>query len=1076
MSVRSSSSGETSSKSASARLCVGCWEEKVGVRDGRVPFLLHFQCSDCPGTPTWFGCELCLHFMSRHSRFIRKYNYERHARDNADHHQRVANIRFRATRMAADALKTPEQREMEARQQKLRQLSFEYFPHQTPLGEYFRYQVQTGNSGIYSLTIRSNFKWFDHARDILCKEEALLDFKMAAFHHKLTNQMSRTAAEIISSVYQLGMRHQSENNSNERITHRRIVPPLAWNDVNRRYLRGMNSYYQNLPIPGVQCLHDGHAYSSILECGTVALANGLSLAHVNSDMTEEMVGASYNRLWQTPRAAELAAEARRAGIPADTKVIFYILWRDDVEPNWTKSNRGSVWLFTLSFVGTGAFEKSKFCTFPLAIGKSKSPHNEVESHVHDTMRKEAAQPRYLYSGVTKSVEKVAFLPLLISTDSPEKRKATGTAMGNGTYHARFRCRADHYRLLSIIRPCNWCRNTMLAGELPDGCTECANWDVLNATEAVKEKMKLKPKKEYPDAKWLVGNKYGIRYLTDDGMLVPFRLSFARLKASYQLAFDHYANLQWTMTEVMEFLSSECISGNKLAEDLIEHGSNARTIIQIKRGDSGLDEELATMLICNSEIHPELYSCPTGMTLWYGDDDISIFVDAPMHLIFLGIMKTALFVSKKWLRKNGYLDSFLERCKKLNGLLDDVRIDWLRVEDFRDGKFGGWVSENFVAFSRVFLWFFQDIGSLIRKELLDDNSIPPSSRPNSSWCGRHYRRWLYDRDLLEKLNKMFPGQKPTNEQMKCYITRLIDERNDPPIVDRTGEHEPQQIEIVLEALYNMINILMTDEVTPEVTCPLAELRIKHFLTEFDILNQTYLEAGKKPKVITASNFLTLVNLPELMRRYGPLRQLWEGMFCGEGFVREIKPHLRYGQRVNFGSNAMKHCHKESVLEIAAAQVESGEGKRNGATARNHWAAVLESARDSFVTYDSRNTIIDRLGGSEVLSTVVFLGPVGQDRYRDKHIFIAVKAGESASGNSEILQLYRLEIDPEKTPIVKLSLRYHGWWLSPSPANWGDLLEEHPPQDYRVTFGCLLPAMGDLQDPLHMLICKDRSVST
>ena len=57
----------------------------------------------------------------------------------------------------------------------------------------------------------------------------------------------------------------------------------------------------------------------------------------------------------------------------------------------------------------------------------------------------------------------------------------------------------------------------------------------------------------------------------------------------------------------------------------------------------------------------------------------------------------------------------------------------------------------------------------------------------------------------------------------------------------------------------------------------------------------------------SNFICLLNLPDTMRRYGPLRLLWEGGDCGEGVLCTVKPlvsgltgrwqeasHLRYAK--------------------------------------------------------------------------------------------------------------------------------------------------------------------------------------
>jgi len=99
---------------------------------------------------------------------------------------------------------------------------------------------------------------------------------------------------------------------------------------------------------------------------------------------------------------------------------------------------------------------------------------------------------------------------------------------------------------------------MKSGQLPIGCNECANWDVLKAGATVAERLKLEPKDKYPMSH--LDNEHGIRYLTEDGKLVPFQMTFSRLKISHRLAFDNFSKSHWTETEVKEFLSAECING------------------------------------------------------------------------------------------------------------------------------------------------------------------------------------------------------------------------------------------------------------------------------------------------------------------------------------------------------------------------------------------------------------------------------------------------------------------------------------------------------------------------------------
>jgi hypothetical protein len=91
----------------------------------------------------------------------------------------------------------------------------------------------------------------------------------------------------------------------------------------------------------------------------------------------------------------------------------------------------------------------------------------------------------------------------------------------------------------------------------------------------------------------------------------------------------------------------------------------------------------------------------------------------------------------------------------------------------------------------------------------------------------------------------------------------------------GEYIPEQVQRMLVALDEMTSSIMTTEVVPGKTVKHMELKIKLFLTEFDLLNQQVKTAKDKPKIITSFNFMCLLNLPQLTLRFGPLRNLWEG---------------------------------------------------------------------------------------------------------------------------------------------------------------------------------------------------------
>ena len=91
---------------------------------------------------------------------------------------------------------------------------------------------------------------------------------------------------------------------------------------------------------------------------------------------------------------------------------------------------------------------------------------------------------------------------------------------------------------------------------------------------------------------------------------------------------------------------------------------------------------------------------------------------------------------------------------------------------------------------------------------------------------------------------------------------------------------------------------------------TERHIKLFLSTIRDAENCYELEEKGNKTTKAllhstSNLSGLLNLPDFMRDYGPLRLYWEGGCIGEGIVKYIKPCITQGtHKPNFANTAMK----------------------------------------------------------------------------------------------------------------------------------------------------------------------------
>ena len=145
----------------------------------------------------------------------------------------------------------------------------------------------------------------------------------------------------------------------------------------------------------------------------------------------------------------------------------------------------------------------------------------------------------------------------------------------------------------------------------------------------------------------------------------------------------------------------------------------------------------------SNLKPNEFNPCDLPSIWKRGLQMQAQIDAPMHLIILGYLKgiTTEFVHT-WLRKQDKYSYFMRRAEnRLSGLLK-FKLSWLKMLPYKGNHLGGWVSENYVSFSRVCKWFYMVLDDLKPdKEPFRDPDLP-----QSQWKGDDNRKWLKTRGL------------------------------------------------------------------------------------------------------------------------------------------------------------------------------------------------------------------------------------------------------------------------------------------------------------------------------------------
>jgi hypothetical protein len=261
-------------------------------------------------------------------------------------------------------------------------------------------------------------------------------------------------------------------------------------------------------------------------------------------------------------------------------------------------------------------------------------------------------------------------------------------------------------------------------------------------------------------------------------------------------------------------------------------------------------------------------------------------------------------------------AFIREIEPYMKSIDDLKLTWMKLLPYKGGRFGGWVSENYLAMSRIMKWFYS-----ILDRLASDKApwVEPVDKPQDMWSAVDNKNWLQQRGLYAQ-----GLAKPVRERVQHYMNQVPA----PAVVEMTAG-PVEDVLLTISSLDELISLVMIEEIPNEEYYAVLERKIRIFLTHFaDMEDQ--MPRGKKqmPQWLSAYNFLSLLNLPDVVRRYGPIRNVWEGGAQGEGVLRFVKPNVKNGMRRAWELATMKTLMRKKAMEYVVDQtVGTGESRRS-----------------------------------------------------------------------------------------------------------------------------------------------------
>jgi len=828
----------------------------------------------------------------------------------------------------------------------------------------------------------------------VAKQLSFEETKQQMLLAKLGRSLTKTQLSDLSSYLQsLSKTHISHN---KQISALCKNVPTKVSDFRRIYLDGKHSISQNVPKPISRMLKH-HSYVPITDCIADLLAKNTTpicnLQHVQ-DYCKDEKQHSEDNIFNSSSATKVmnSVEARLSSnstaMKFDLIPCLMYLWSDDFDPvNSIKKNRQSVWIITCTIMLlSDKYDVIKH-TYPVGVGRKGRDHSEVITSIFREMKNLSIGTfKVMYSTGNRFPVYVHAEIVAVLSDQLERRSNLNLGAGNHRYHRRFGYSCNMESVLNRIHACPNCTiiNKTISMDILDSgtvsdehiismqqhnCTFCTNWFLDNNSDL----LMYEPDVDFPKPK-LSNGKY----------VRSHQLTFESLKNAIVYVHQGVENMYLSKNEALSYLRYYCFN-NVTIDQIYDCASNCLLFKQVSElhasnNDSNNDYD---KIMSNKQKNPslyEMYRLPEFMYQEYMSLDL--FSEAPMHNLFLGISKTIYIDIQQWLKITKNEKQFLKMASGVLDYIHQLNITWCRCPPYSRSGTVGFVSENFVGFERICPWFYSLIDFLPSTELYED----PLTNPET-WSKQQYRNWLTNRGLDNG------GLLPI---VRKRVLDYIESDAVPPILRSKGSSK----ELVLELIRSKSMMMELCMIKKKATNKGRKLEavVRYFLDLYKRFDDDQNDA-KLPSYITHYNFLSLLNLPSIIDKYGSLRNIWEGGVQGEGFIQLIKTELRPGLIKNWEKWSVDNILIDSSIESIYNNLHY-----------NNKVHINQMAE--FKVYQSQVLAFTTIASGRPISAISTVNELGNEEYyiayrKEGEVYVVeVKLEEQSTVSNSTLQYFEL----------------------------------------------------------------------
>ena len=156
------------------------------------------------------------------------------------------------------------------------------------------------------------------------------------------------------------------------------------------------------------------------------------------------------------------------------------------------------------------------------------------------------------------------------------------------------------------------------------------------------------------------------------------------------------------------------------------------------------------------------------------------------------------------------------------------------------------------------------------------------------------------------------------ELRNQVSLFLKDKNCPQQIFKKEGSTPEDVMHMVTSLSSVLAHAMDPHID-ETKIEYVDKSIRIFLTYLDRVDNCLREGKGSPIWSTSYSYMCLMNIPMVLKKYGSLRNLWEGGYRGEGIIKRVKP-IVHQFTTHWHVRLMENFYQNRSIELIINELE------------------------------------------------------------------------------------------------------------------------------------------------------------